>query len=99
MPMTDILELISADFGEPVGKCLGRVDFSPDYYTEPDFYMRLRARMEETGTNRVPIEVEDDTLYNGHHRVYIAVELGFATMEATKQRLFSDDESSWRKVY
>jgi hypothetical protein len=94
MPMDEILNLKSGDFdGSALRDCLHLVDFNR--YND-DFYGKLRARMQETKTNAVPIEVQDGWLYNGHHRVKIAADLGFTEMNVSDE--FAFDFSGWRKV-
>ena len=93
MPMHEILNLKSLDFdGEQLHNCLSLVDFSG----AADFYSKLRARMQETKTNAVPIWVSDGWLYNGHHRVAIASELGFAEMRVTAGD--TDLSMYWREI-
>lgn len=93
MPMDEILNLMSADFDERVRNCLADINFDRD----AEFYGKLRARMQETKTNAVPIYVAGGILYNGHHRVKIAHDLGFQEMQVTtdyEQLRYSD--VNWR---
>jgi fructose/tagatose bisphosphate aldolase len=82
MSTDDILMLTSFDSDEDMDD--GTVGSVIEWKEiDDDYHQSIKERMRETGINLVPILVSHGALWNGHHRVKIAVELGIETMNIT----------------
>ena len=89
MSTDDILMLPSMDSDGMDDGTVGSVIEWKDI--DSDYHQSIKERMRETGINLVPILVSHGALWNGHHRVKIAVELGIETMNIT--------DDSWASGY
>ena len=82
MPMDKILKLTSAD-----SKTGGTVEsVLPEkrahMNSKPEVYSDLRDSMKNNGQTR-PLGAAEDTMFEGHHRVAIAQDLGWKGMEVS----------------
>lgn len=83
MTLEEILALSTCDYPTTtVAEAIEYKDVSDVYYK------LLREQMRQDGYNRVPLWVPDNaTLANGHHRVKLALELGWHEMRVTDDYL------------
>jgi hypothetical protein len=90
MPVEEILQLPSWD-----SEHQETVEDIIQDKTMNSFHEAITNEMRKAGVNLVAIVVWNDHLYDGHHRVQIAVELGLEEMLVTDNIHEADD---WRLV-
>lgn len=90
MPIEEILELPSYDGGH--------MDTVEDVLADKElheFHWAVAEEMRKAGVNLVPVVVWNDMLYDGHHRVMLAMELGHEEMLVTDNIYEADD---WKLI-
>lgn len=86
MPVEEILQLRTYD-GTPEETV---ADVLPDKELH-SFHLAVAEEMRLAGVNLVPVVVWNDMLYDGHHRILIAVNLGHEEMLVTDNIYEADD--------
>ena len=108
MPLAEVLQLESGDWGGPMHKIVGSMDCErrrsvwQGWMRCEDYILEIALRMEAHGWDGPPVCVNDDfgesagpTLRNGHHRVTAAWLLGLKWIPVTEYWDESEGPYDW----